>query len=99
MLPRYGEWDARFRPVGLTVVGVHTPELSEERDPKRVAEFVKAQRIGWPVVIDGDFAIWERFHVQAWPTILLIDRAGTVRGTFVGDDRGDEIEAAIRLLL
>ena len=51
------------------------------------------------MVLDPDFAVWERFGVSAWPTIVLIDRAGVVRATFVGDDRAADIERALLALL
>src|SRR5215510_5722304 len=31
-LPSVKTWDARYRDKGLTIVGVHTPELQRERD-------------------------------------------------------------------
>jgi hypothetical protein len=99
MIPRYGEWDRRWRDRGLTVVGVHTPEMDEERDVARLDAFVKAKRIEWPVVIDLDYAVWRRYDVEAWPTIVLIDRNGIIRRSFVGDDRADEIDEALRQLL
>src|SRR6266516_4431782 len=36
-LPALRAWHARYREVGLVVVGVHTPEFDFERDPARVA--------------------------------------------------------------
>ena len=99
MLPRYSEWDARLRGRGLSVVGVHTPELDFERDTTALRRFVKEQHIQWPVVVDPDEAIWSRYHVAAWPTVVLIDRRGVVRQTFVGDDTAPAIEAALTPLL
>jgi thiol-disulfide isomerase/thioredoxin len=99
MLPRYGDWLDRFGPRGLRVVGVHTPELDYERDPAALARFVRDEKIRWPVVVDPDEAIWHRFHVAAWPTIVLVDDKGVVRATFVGDDEAPAIEAALGKLL
>jgi peroxiredoxin len=99
MLPRYSEWDAKLRGRGLSVVGVHTPELDFERDPAALRRFVKEQHIDWPVIVDADEAIWSRYHVAAWPTVVLIDRRGQVAKTFVGDDTAPDIEAALTTLL
>lgn len=99
MIPRYGEWDKRWRDQGLTVIGVHTPELDYEREEARLREFVKKNGIPWRVAIDPDYAAWRRFDVEAWPTIVLIDRAGVIRASFVGDDKADDIDAALRKLL
>src|SRR2546430_1622239 len=99
MIPRYGEWAQRFGPAGLSVIGVHTPELETERDERRLRAFVSTHQIGWPVVLDPDYQAWERYHVAAWPTVVLIDRSGIVRAVVIGDSRSAEIEAVIRDLL
>lgn len=91
MLPRYAGWHQR----GIAVVGVHTPELDYERDTAALARFVRDERIRWPVIVDADEAIWRRYRVGAWPTIVLIDCGGVVRATFVGDDSAGAIEAAL----
>ncbi|HEX4461489.1 MAG TPA: redoxin domain-containing protein [Polyangia bacterium] len=99
MLPHYSEWDAKLRARGLSIVGVHTPELDFERDQAALRRFVALERLAWPIVVDADEAIWTRYHVAAWPTVVLIDRRGFVRDTFVGDDRAPAIEAALGELL
>src|SRR5258706_12109208 len=99
MIPRYGEWKSKYEGQGLTVVGVHAPETDLERDSGRLREFVSAHRIAWPVVLDPDYAVWQRYGVEAWPTVVLVDRAGVIRGAFVGDDQAAAIEAALVRLL
>ncbi len=99
MLPRYGEWLDHFGARGLRVVGVHTPELDYERNPTALARFVRDEKIRWPVVVDPDEALWGRVSVSAWPTIVLVDKEGVVRATFVGDDESPAIEAALVRLL
>jgi thiol-disulfide isomerase/thioredoxin len=91
MLPRYAGWSER----GVAVVGVHTPEMDYERDLAALGRFVRAEKIRWPIVVDADEAIWRRYRVSAWPTIVLIDRRGVVRASFVGDDSADAIERAL----
>ena len=99
MVPRYVAWDERYRGRGLRVVGVHTPELAFERELVKLRAFVDANHIAWPVVLDPDERAWNAFHIQAWPTTILIDRAGVVRATFVGDNRSSDIESALQKLL
>jgi thiol-disulfide isomerase/thioredoxin len=98
-IPSYVDWQRRFADRGLRIVGVHTPELDEERSIPRLRAFVHDHGITWPTLIDEDERIWDLFHVDAWPTAVLLDRAGVVRGVFVGDDRASEIEAAFTDLL
>ena len=99
MLPHYADWQERLGGRGLRVVGVHTPEMDWEQNREALARFVADNKIRWPVVVDGDMAIWQRYHVAAWPTVVLIDRRGVVRASFVGDDSAPAIEAALAPLL
>ena len=42
---------------------------------------------------------WSRYRVAAWPTIVLIDRRGRVRNSFVGDDTAPAIDRVLKTLL
>src|SRR5437773_4559263 len=47
-------WDARYRENGLTIIGVHTPELDRERDIENVRREVASLGIKYPVLTDND---------------------------------------------
>jgi thiol-disulfide isomerase/thioredoxin len=99
MTPRFGDWEKRLGPKGLTTIGVHTPETSEERDLERLREYVRKNDIRWRVVIDPDYDAWDIYRVQAWPTMMLLDRKGRLAAAFVGDNRSADIERALIDLL
>ena len=89
---------------GLVVVGVHTPELSEERFPDAVRKAVARLGIHNPVMIDEDSSYWSALHVQYWPTFCLIGRDGLLYGSVpgemhVGDERAKRVEGALDQLL
>jgi len=98
-LPSMKSWDARYRDKGLTIIGVHTPELQRERDVDNVRREVAALGIQYPVVTDNDNAIWNAYGVEAWPTWFVIDKQGRVRGMHVGEGAYDETEQLIKKLL
>ena len=84
-LPIYGRWHKLFRDKGVTIIGVHTPETSEERVDANVRAAIKRQGIEYPVVIDTDASNWNRWGLQAWPTVFLIDKKGQIRAKFEGE--------------
>jgi thiol-disulfide isomerase/thioredoxin len=89
---------------GLVVVGVHTPELSEERYPPAVRKAVVRLGIDEPVMIDEDSSYWGALHVQAWPTFCLIGRDGLLYACVpgemrLGDLRAAKVEQALDMLL
>jgi thiol-disulfide isomerase/thioredoxin len=98
-LPTVKKWDAQYRDKGLTIIGVHTPELDYESNIDNLRREVAALGIKYPVVTDNDYATWKAYGVEAWPTLFLLDKQGRVRWTHVGEGRYDETEAAFKKLL
>lgn len=99
VLPALKKWDAQYRDKGLTIIGVHTPELDFERDIDQLRREVAALGIKYPVVTDQDYSTWKTYSVEAWPTLFLLDKQGRVRWTHVGEGYYDETEETIKKLL
>lgn len=89
----------RYRPDGLTVLGVHTPEFAFEADPGNVRDAVSALGITYPVALDPDFATWDAFGNRYWPTTYLIDRRGHVRDLHIGEGDEARTETLVRRAL
>ena len=83
--PHIKQWWHQYAPSGLMVVAVHAPEFAAERELTKVAAYVRSEGIGYPVVLDNDFAIWRRFANKYWPTLYLIDRQGRLRYRHIGE--------------
>jgi len=98
-LPALKKWDAQYRDKGLTIIGVHTPELDFERDIDQLRREVSGLGINYPVVTDQDYSTWKAYGVEAWPTVFLLDKQGRVRWSHVGEGYYDETEELIKKLL
>ncbi len=98
-LPSLKKWDAQYRDKGLTIIGVHTPELDFERDIDQLRREVTGLGIKYPVVTDQDYSTWKAYGVEAWPTLFLLDKQGRVRWSHVGEGYYDETEELIKKLL
>jgi hypothetical protein len=98
-LPTLRDWDRRYEAAGLVTLGVHTPEFPFARDTEAVRRAVGRLGIRWPVALDNRQEIWTAFANRVWPTIYLIDRAGTIRFRREGEGGTFEIETAVRTLL
>ena len=99
VLPALKKWDEQYRDKGLTIIGVHTPELDFERDIDQLRREVAALGVKYPVVTDQDYSTWKVYRVEAWPTLFLLDKQGRVRWTHVGEGYYDETENVIKELL
>ncbi|HEV7503102.1 MAG TPA: redoxin family protein [Vicinamibacteria bacterium] len=94
----------RYEARGLSLVGVHTPEMTIEHDRKMVASEVKRQGLDYPHYIDDNAAYWRALGNQYWPTVYLVDRCGRLRGSRIGEihsgeESGKSVEAGIEALL
>jgi thiol-disulfide isomerase/thioredoxin len=98
-LPALKKWDAQYRDKGLTIIGVHTPELDFEKDINQLRREVAALGIKYPVVTDQDYSTWKAYKVAAWPTVFLLDKQGRVRWMHVGEGYYDETEEVFKKLL
>jgi len=98
-LPYLTAWDRRYRDAGLTIVGVHSPEFSFERDAGNVQDAIARAGIRYPVAQDSDLATWNAWGNRYWPAKFLIDATGLVRRAHVGEGEYLETERAIRALL
>ena len=97
-LPFLGRMHGRYQPE-FTVVGVHTPEFAFEGSVQNVERAVREQGLEYPVGLDNKFVAWNAYGNRYWPTMYLIDRAGQIRCTHVGEGDYDRTETAIRALL
>ena len=98
-LPALKSWDERYRADGLTIIGVHTPEFDREKELGNVREQVRSLGIRYAVLTDNDYETWNAYNVQAWPTILILDKQGRIRWTHIGEGLYDEQENVINKLL
>ncbi len=97
--PYVKSWYARYHDAGFTVVGVHTPELSFERDIANVRNAVRDSSVIFPVAFDPKYATWNAYHNGYWPAFYYVDKAGHIRYTHVGEGDYAGQEQVIRELL
>ncbi len=76
---------AKYRPKGVEMISVHTPEIKIERDIEQVKKHIAKFKIDYPVLIDNDNANWNRWNVQVWPTLYVIDGAGVAKFHWKGE--------------
>lgn len=94
-LPYVKDWYSKYHSDKFETIGIHCPEFDNERKFANVKEAVDELGIKYPVLIDNEFSVWEKFDVHAWPTIVLLDKKGTIRYTHVGEGSYDKTEKKI----
>jgi DNA-binding beta-propeller fold protein YncE len=79
----------------LVVIGVHSAKFTNESDTNNLKDIVQRYGLEHPVVNDKDFAVWNQWGANAWPTIALIDPAGRAVGVRAGEGVYDAVEPII----
>ena len=98
-LPYVEAWDKAYRSMGLTIIGVHTPEFAFEHVISNVKSQAAALGVKYPIAIDNNYATWNAYSQQYWPAHYLIDATGTVRQVHYGEGEYASTESLIRQLL
>jgi thiol-disulfide isomerase/thioredoxin len=97
--PYLWRWNRLYGPLGLVIIGVHTPEFAFARDPKNVADAVQRFGFKFPVAVDSDSRIWHAYHNDSWPAKYLIDKDGGLEYSYAGEGEYAEFERLIQQLL
>jgi len=67
------------------MVGVHTPETAQEREPEKVIAKAKESGFEFPIVVDNEKKNWNAWGNSMWPSVYLIDKQGRLRYWWYGE--------------
>ena len=97
-LPELDAVHRRLAPRGLTVIGV---SVDGPRNFPKVRPFAQRHGLGFPIVLDEDGSLQQRFQVRTIPTSVLISTEGRVVHVAQGWRPGETgaLEKAIEELL
>lgn len=79
----------------LVVIGVHSPKFDNEKDTKSIRKAIQRYEVVHPVVNDAERKIWDRYEVDSWPTMVLIDTEGNILGYASGEGNFDVLDLHI----
>jgi sugar lactone lactonase YvrE len=82
----------------LHVLVLAVPRFDVHRDPSAVLKRLRRHGVSFPIVHDLDWHVWQRFGIESWPTIVLIDPQGRMVDRIVGTPGVGALEAGISAL-
>src|SRR6476661_10311709 len=97
-LPYVRAWAEKYKDQGLVVIGVHAPEFAFEKNLNNVRNAVADLKIGYPVALDNDYAIWRALKNEYWPALFIVEAQGRVRHHQFGEGGYDRSERVIQQL-
>lgn len=83
---------------GLAVIGI---SVDGPRNFAKVRPFVARLGIGYPIVLDEDGSLQQKYQVRAMPTTVLVDTSGAIVKVVQGfrPGEGAELKRAVEALL
>lgn len=94
MLPHEREMTARLKDKPFTLLGINS-----DQSRSALKKIMRDEKITWPNIYDGQPGqgeIANKWNVQGWPTIYVLDHEGIIRHT---DLRDEELEKAVNALI
>jgi sugar lactone lactonase YvrE len=99
VLPELERVERQFADEPFQVIGVHSGKFDAEKDAARIRSAMARHGVHHPVVVDSSFAIWKRFGVKAWPTLVIIGPEGELLARVSGEPPRGELAKLVRSLL
>lgn len=62
----------------VVVIGVHSAKFENEGQTNNLRQIVQRYNLKHPVINDNQFAVWQMYGAQAWPTMAIVDPRGNL---------------------
>jgi peroxiredoxin len=98
-LPYLHAWWQRYRDLGFTIVGIHTPKYLFSAQRQYVELALERLQIDFPLLLDTQRDNWHAWANRFWPAGYLLDPRGRIYYFQYGEGRYQEIEFFIQTLL
>ncbi len=98
-LPILAELEKKYKDMPVVFIGVHSAKFFNEQDMKNIEQAVARYEISHPVLVDEKMTVWNKFGINGWPTIAIIDPNGILVYRQSGEGQKEMIEDTIDVLL
>jgi hypothetical protein len=95
-MPYIVAWSKRYRPAGLTTVGVHSPRYPFTTPASAVEAGAARLGISHPIAVDSDFRVWRDYGCDRWPSLFLWRKGGALEWFHFGEGDYAATERAIQ---
>jgi DNA-binding beta-propeller fold protein YncE len=86
-------------PNEVVVIGVHSAKFENEQDTQNIRDAIKRYEIEHPVVNDSQHVLWNKYEVNSWPTLCVIDPEGNLLARNSGEIDFETLDAFFKRVL
>ncbi|MBI1901161.1 MAG: redoxin domain-containing protein [Planctomycetia bacterium] len=86
-------------PNEIVVIGVHSAKFTTEKDTANIREAILRHGIEHPVVNDANQAIWDKFELEGWPGLRVIDPQGRLVAGHGGEITFEDLDRFLKMTL
>jgi len=76
----------------VVVIGVHSAKFTTEREADNIRQAILRYEIEHPVVNDADLVLWQRYQVNVWPSLRVIDPEGKLVAYHQGEITFEQLD-------
>ena len=98
-IPHLNDWYQKYSNKGLVIIGVQTPEFSDEKNINSANAAVQNFQIKYPIILDNNYVNWNAYGNSYWPRDYLVDNQGFIRYNHIGEGDYSQTEQMIQSLL
>ncbi len=98
IMPDLAKLEKKY-PNELVVIGVHSPKFENEKETQSIRKAILRYQIEHPVINDANHKIWDKYEVDAWPTLVVIDPEGNLVGYTSGEGNYELLDIVIKKLI
>lgn len=99
VLPDLKFLEHKYKDQPFVVIGVHSAKFENEKDAQNIQSAVDRYEIEHPVLVDNSHLLWNAYGIRSWPSFVMIDPEGYVRGVASGEGLRNPLSQGIDQLL
>ncbi|MBI4231864.1 redoxin domain-containing protein [Candidatus Peregrinibacteria bacterium] len=99
VLPDLKYLEHKYKNEPFVVIGVHSAKFENEKDAQNIQSAIDRYEIEHPVLVDNSHLLWNAYGIRSWPSFVLIDPEGYVRGVASGEGLRAPLSQGIDQLL
>ena len=83
----------------LLIISIHTPKFENEKNIQTLRKNIRRFEMQHPVVNDTEYLLAKKYHVNAWPSFVVLNKKTEIMGKTVGENGLRLVKKAIKKVL